>query len=168
MHIIHLFVLLLSFFFYILALCSTPSLSECDESLQRTLAILYKNCSNKQFPVSVTILHIHSSVSICRQSDLCTSGNSDIMTQSFVCAQVDASQVHVRLCSLPLCPELARTRMPQCCDVGKLLAVSGRMKKLFSLVCMKQLLKLRFNTDPILRHSCQVHQTRVLQLQKMY
>lgn len=39
--------------------------------------------------------------------------------------QVPVSRVHMRLCSLPLCPELTRNRIPQTVDVGRLLAISG-------------------------------------------
>ena len=35
------------------------------------------------------------------------------------------SQVHIRLVSLPVCPELHRTTMPQSPDLDKLLAVTG-------------------------------------------
>jgi DNA helicase MCM9 len=42
---------------------------------------------------------------------------------------VPISQVHMRLCSLPVCPELTRSRIPQTRDQGRLLAVSGTVTR---------------------------------------
>lgn len=47
------------------------------------------------------------------------------MTYTTIPGQVPVSRVHMRLCSLPVCPELTRNRIPQTIDIGRLLAISG-------------------------------------------
>ena len=39
--------------------------------------------------------------------------------------QVPKERVHVRPCSLPLCPELQRVSVPHCVDIGRLLSFTG-------------------------------------------
>ena len=39
--------------------------------------------------------------------------------------QTTKTNIHARICSLPVCPELSRVNLPKTCDVGKFLSITG-------------------------------------------
>ena len=96
------------------SLTPSLSLSVCDETLHQTLVASCKAQGRRLSVRTSHTTHTHTHTPSSHEIHHCS-----------MCGQVPRSQLHTRLCSLPVCPELYRTRIPHTRDMDRLLAVSG-------------------------------------------